>query len=317
MRYLLGALLLLAVASCTQSEPAPPAEAVHKGPFEAGPVAAPAEGALLGAWVRPDSYSQPGRLAAVAEYEAHLGRRLDIVHSYRRLHEKVGTRSDLHFIQQATLMLSWAGASSAETLSGRIDDEIRRHARQVRDLGKPVLIRIRWEMDRPNLAASVGSPALYQEMWRYVRRIFAEEGARNVSWVFCPTADGFAEGRAAAFYPGDDSVDWVCVDVYAGSRLRPMSKLLAPFLKWAAARPKPIMIGEYGVARSHSSRERSDWLRGAAAVFQANPQIKAVLYYESNPDGRPASGEFALADDALAMSAFVEAARHPHFNPIR
>ena len=52
----------------------------------------------------------------------------------------------------------------------------------------------------------------------------------NVSWVWCPTVGGFASGEAPAYYPGDDEVDWTCVDVYAGSVLRPMSELLDPFL---------------------------------------------------------------------------------------
>jgi hypothetical protein len=146
-----------------------------------------------------------------------------------------------------------------------------------------------------------------------VRSVFASEGVTNVSWVFCPTAEGFAEGRAAAYYPGDDTVDWTCVDVYAGSRLRPLSELLAPFLAWAAQRPKPIMIGEYGVARAWSSLQRRDWITGAAGTFRANPQIKAVLYFESNPEERTPAGEFALSDDRAALDAFRQTALDPYF----
>lgn len=178
-----------------------------------------------------------------------------------------------------------------------------------------MLLRMRWEMDRPNLATSVGTPADYRQSWRYVRTLFVEEGATNVSWVFCPTAEGFEEGRAAEYYPGDETVDWTCVDVYAGSRLRPISELLTPFLTWAAQRPKPIMIGEYGVARAWSGLERRDWISAAAGTFRANPQIKAVLYFESNPEDRTATGEFALSDDPAAFNAFRQTALDPYFNP--
>jgi hypothetical protein len=277
-------------------------------------VAVPERGALLGAWVKPESYSQPGRLDAVDRFEKVIGRRLDIVHSYRRLHEPIGTDSDRHFLGTgATLMISWAGTSSQDILSGLVDKEIREHARQVRSLRVPILMRIRWEMDRPNLASSVGSPELYHQAWRYVRRAFAQERATNVSWVFCPTAGGFEEQRAAAYYPGDDTVDWTCVDVYAGSALRPMAELLEPFLRWASTRPKPIMIGEYGVARAWPSEKRAAWLSDSARVFRANPQIKAVLYFESNPEERTEHGEFALSADKPALAAFIETAGHPHF----
>lgn len=287
----------------------------NRGPFQAGPVAVPKDGALLGAWVRPESYSQTGRTEAVVRFQNLIGRELDIVHSYRRLHEEIGTESDHTFGQKATLMISWAGGASADIVAGKLDDRIRTHARQVRALGKPILLRMRWEMDRPNLAGSVGSPEDYQRAWRHVRKAFEREGATNVAWVFCPTAEGFEENRAAAYYPGDDAVDWTCADVYAGSRLRSMSQLLQPFLRWAAQRPKPIVIGEYGVARGWSGLERRDWLDGATDVFRDNRQIKAVLYFESNPDERTELGEFALSDDPAALAAFRRLAQDAYFNP--
>ncbi|MFD0594551.1 hypothetical protein ACFQZ4_20735 [Catellatospora coxensis] len=88
------------------------------------------------------------------------------------------------------------------------------------------------------------------------------------------------------YYPGDDQVDWTCVDVYAGSELTPLADLLEPFLHWAAAHPHPIMIGEYGVSRAWTAGQRASWLRDATTVFRRNTQIKAVLYFESNPDNR-------------------------------
>jgi hypothetical protein len=314
-RALMVATVLL-LPACTQAGTEPPTPIATRSVALGGPVAVPERGALLGAWVRPDSYSQPDRLDAIARFEEALGRRLDIVHSYRRLHEPIGTKSDHHFLGTgATLMISWAGTSSQDILDGKVDKEIREHARQIRALGSPILLRMRWEMDRPNLASSVGSPDLYRQAWQYVRREFAQERANNVSWVFCPTAEGFEEQRAAAYYPGDDTVDWTCVDVYAGSTLRPMAQLLEPFLRWASTRPKPIMIGEYGVARAWPSAKRAAWLNDAAHVFRTNPQIKAVLYFESNPDDRTEHGEFALSEDEPALDAFIKTARDPHFNP--
>lgn len=315
-------LLVVALAACDLLSPPPPqigpTIAVQPGPWQAGPVAVPEHGAMLGAWVRPQRQGQHGRLTAIREFERELGRPLDIVHSYRRLYEPIGTSSDRAFIASGgTLMLSWAGGDSRDILAGTLDPAIREHARQVRDLGAPVLLRLRWEMDRPNLGASVWSPAEYIAAWRHVRRLFHTEGADNISWVWCPTAEGFEVGRAAAFYPGDDAVDWTCVDVYAGSELRPIGELLAPFLRWAAARPKPIMIGEYGVSRAWGSARRSTWLRDANVVFRTNRQIKAVLYFESNPDDRTESGEFRLSDDPPALKAFVETAADPWFNPRR
>ncbi|HET6214814.1 MAG TPA: glycosyl hydrolase, partial [Micromonosporaceae bacterium] len=265
-------------------------------------------------WVRPARLTQAGRLAALHEYEAALGRPLDIVNTYRRFDEVLLTESDRAVLRKhATLMLSWASGDTRSITLGHHDDLIRRRARELRSAGAPVLLRFRWEMDRPNLEAAMWSAPDYVAAWRHVRRLFAAEGVRNAAWVWCPTAEGFAAGRAPAYYPGDDAVDWVCVDAYAGAALRPLGDLLAPFLTWAAARPKPILIGEYGVAVDWGSAVRAAWLHDAARVFRANPQIKAVSYFESNPDGERRG--FRLADDPPAFAALMEFAHDDYFNP--
>ena len=200
--------------------PTPKAIATSTGPFAAGPVGAPRVGAYLGAWVKPDQLTQPQRVEAVSTLEGELGRRLDIVNTYRRMDQDLITDSDLTFTERgSTMMISWAGGDARAVQMGNYDNLIRSQARQVREFGKPMLLRYRWEMDRPGLAASMWSPADYIASWKHVRAIFAEEQVTNASWVWCPTNEGFVGGYAQPFYPGDDQVDWVCVDVYAGKKL--------------------------------------------------------------------------------------------------
>ncbi len=326
IRHLVVVALVVLAAGCSKPDPVvkPPAPdlsqvpaptATAAGPFSSGPVAAPATGALFGSWVKPDAITQPGRIEAVSAWEATLGRKLDIVHTYKRLDEPFFTDSDLAFGARSTLMMSWAGGDSRSVVSGRHDTLIREKARQVRDFGKPLLMRYRWEMDRPNLQATMWSAEDYIAMWKHVRAIFAAEGVRNASWVWCPTIEGFERGNAPSFYPGDDQVDWVCVDVYSGARFVPLGEHLKPFFAFASAHPsKPVMIGEYGVARQYPSAQRAAWIRNGTAVFKANPQVKAVLYFESDPEDRKPSGRFSIADDPEALAAFAEMARDPYFN---
>ncbi len=320
---------VLLLAGCSFGEkkkPAPPpapdlnakpaAVAVNPGPFRAGPFRAPEDGALVGAWIKPDELTHVGRLAAMDGLQANLGRRLPIVNTYRRFEQMVGTSSDQEFLAQgATLMVSWATGDNRSILDGNHDDLIRRQARAIRKTRKPMLLRMRWEMDRPNLRATMWSGADYVAAWKYVREIFRQERVKNVSWVWCPTAEGFIRGDAPAFYPGDDQVDWTCVDVYAGERFEPIGTLMGPFLQWAAQRPKPIVIGEFGVAKAWGSARRSAWLRDAERTFKANPQIKAVVYFESDPEGNGPNKQFQLTGDRAAFQAFHRLVRDPYFNP--
>jgi hypothetical protein len=322
VRRLVALAAALVLAGCgggppPAPEPAPSVVATDPGPYRSGPVAAPKRGALVGAWVQPESYRQAGRIVAMDRLQERLGRRLDIVNTYRRFEQEFGTESDGEFIEQGqTIMLSWASGDTRSITSGRHDELIRAQARRVRAAGVPILLRFRWEMDRPNLRATMWSAADFVAAWRHVRQIFDEEKARNASWVWCPTAEGFARGDAPDFYPGDDAVDWTCVDVYAASDFRPLRELMAPFLRWAAERRKPIIVGEFGVAREWGSAARAAWLRDAAVLFKANPQIKAVSYFESDPEGNTGpKQQFRLADDPAAFAEFRKLARDPYFRP--
>jgi hypothetical protein len=328
-RVLSALLLLAALTGCIpgdtgEAEPTaspdlngvPAPVATRNGPFDGGPVRPPAKGALIGAWVKPDSFSQPGRVDSIDGLQKTLGRPLDIVNTYRRFEQEFGTPSDQEFIADGTtIMLSWASGDTRSITAGRHDDLIRTQARAVRKAKVPILLRFRWEMDRPNLRATMWSGADFIAAWRHVRAIFDQERVRNASWVWCPTAEGFARDDAPDFYPGDDLVDWTCVDVYAGSDFRPIGELMEPFLTWAAGHPKPIIVGEFGVARAWGSAGRAAWLRDAARLFKANPQIKAVSYFESDPDGNGPKGQFRLSDDPPAMAAFTELSQDRYFNP--
>ena len=321
-------LLALALAGCSspkRPQPAPTASpdltrppvaiAVHPGPFQAGPFPPPKTGAYVGAWIKPAELTPLGRLQAVDGLERGLGRKLPIVTTYRRFDQLVGTASDQDFVAQgATLMVSWATGDTRSIVDGDYDRLIHQQARAVKALRAPVLLRLRWEMDRPGLRAQMWSAADYIAAWKHVRAIFTQERAANVSWVFCPTAEGF-RSDAAAFYPGDDQVDWTCADVYAGAVFRPIGQLLGPFLRWAGKRPKPIIIGEFGVAKAWGSARRAAWLQDAAATFKANTQIKAVAYFESDPAGNGPKQQFQLTGDRPAFEAFARMTREQYFNP--
>jgi glycosyl hydrolase family 26 len=297
----------------------PEAVATAAGPLSGGNVPVPAHGAYVGAWVNPlpSDYTQSGRLSAERDFEQQLGRPLDIVHTYRKFEEPFFTSSDLEFVRRgATLLFSWAGTDTRTIAAGRYDDLLRDRARRVRELDRPILLEWRWEMDRPNLQAEVWSGEDYVKAWRHIREVFAQQGVSNASWVWCPTADGFASGRAQSYYPGDDQVDWVCVDAYPGDTIRPMGDILRPFLEWAKDRSKPIVIGEYGCPRSLAPDERAAWLRDAAAVFRANTKIKAVLYFEANPTDRSSDRfHYQIRDDPPALEAFRQMVQDPYFNP--
>jgi Glycosyl hydrolase family 26 len=293
------------------ASPAAPATPV----YPAGPDLVPAHGALFGAWVQPSNgLTQGNRLAAVDGLEAQLGRKLDIVNTYRRFEEPFPTESDRAFAASGrTLLLSWVINDTQEVASGQDDAALRDWAGRMRDFDHPMLVRLRWEMDRPNLRASMHSGADYVAAWKHVRALFAAQGVRDVSWVWCPTIDGFAGGYAQDFYPGDAQVDWLCVDAYAATKLTAPADLFRPFFSWAQGHAKPILIGEFGVSLGWGGTARADWLAEAQRLFKDNTQVKAVCYFDSDPGGNGIYKQYHLSGDPQALAAFAAMGHDTYF----
>ena len=273
----------------------------------------PTHGAYFGARVRPAVDTQPAEIAAVHSLQGQIGRRLDIVHVYAEWQEPFPTSSDLAFVRQGSLLLlSWSGADTRAIASGTYDNWIRQRALAIKAVGKRIFLEWRWEMDRPGLSAQVHSPADYIAAWDHIRSIFAQEHVDNVAWVWCPTARGFATGTAAAYYPGDNEVNWVCADAYPGpGPYRSFATIVQPFLDWASHHRKPIMIGEYGVPYTYGPQQRAQWLWDAARTVQDHTQIKALVYFDAN-----AQHAYALTAGSPALQAFRNIAHVPYFNPI-
>ena len=294
--------------------PAPPVSGTVNPALAPAP---PATGAYFGAWVGPDVFTQANEVLAVDSLQSRLGRKLSIVHTYLQWQAPFPTPSALTFLSQGSMLLiSWAGTDTRQVVSGADDSWIRARAGQIKALGKPVFLEWRWEMDRPNLRSQVHSGAEYVAAWDHIRAIFAEAGVRNAAWVWCPTANGFSDGQAAAFYPGNNEVDWICADAYpAYGSTASFASTVTAFLGWASHYAKPVMIGEFGVPESDGASQRAQWLRAAQRVVVADPQIKALLYFDADPAGQGPQGSYSLAGDAAALAAFRAIAVQPYFNP--
>jgi hypothetical protein len=280
----------------------------------------PKHGAYFGAWVRDGPYTQPNQIVALDRLQRTLGRRLDIVHTYLRWEAAFPRTSELAALRQGSMLLvSWTGADSVGVASGRYDSVIRLRARQLKALHKPVFLEWRWEMDRNNLRGVVGTPGEFIAAWRHVRAVFAHEAVNNVAWVWCPTAKGFQPGgNAPAYYPGTSQVDWICADAYPGyGPYRSFSDAAGPFLSWATHYRRPVMIGEYGVQRSYGPQQRARWLLAAAQTVRDDPQIKALVYFDSDPAGSAPVSAMAIDYGTAPMQAFRRIARSRYFNPGR
>ncbi len=284
-------------------------------PSFTGPLV-PESGAYLGAYVQPKSYTSQAEISAVHAFQHSISSPLTLVHVYHPWTQPFPSAADRQFVRaDKVLLLTWGGTpDTKKIIAGDYDSLITERAQAVKSLHRPILLEFRHEMDRPNLQWAVHGPKNYIKAWDHIRAIFSTVGATNVGWVWCPTGYGFQVGRAQAFYPGSNEVDWVCADVYTISSGQSLRQAAAPFMHWAARTGKPVIIGEFA-----SNDPPSSWpgfLAAAGKYAQDNPQIKALAYFDANgsdSNGNPFS--YWLGGHQAALAAFAQLATTPYFQP--
>lgn len=183
------------------------------------------------------------------------------------------------------------------------DEYLRRFARQAGEAGVPIFLRFASEMNGDWCAYS-GDPELYIEKWRLVHRVMAEE-APNVAMVW--TVFTNPQDNILRYYPGDEYVDWVGVNIY--SVLYYNANPETPSLVWDPIElldfiyenfsgRKPIHISEwaavnYTVAdnKDHGDFAREMIRRMYEGIKEERPRVKAIYYFDANiletaPEGR-------------------------------
>jgi hypothetical protein len=208
----------------------------------------------------------------------------------------VGEKGVLHLDWNLTLSTSAnLGLTVSDIRDGGADAYIRSYARDVRAYGKPVLLTLFngefngdwwWAVSpraNPNL-----STRDFGQAWRRVVDIFRAVGASNVSWAWVvngypsdPLQQPQIDRDIGAYYPGDDYVDWVGVDVYDVGTPSWMDGSYA----FALAHGKPVFIGEFGIRHEWSSTAPSQWRAWLEAIFdyfESHPAVKAISYFNHN-----------------------------------
>lgn len=257
------------------------------------PGAAAGERVLSGAWVDPhgSGWSRAGVLAL----ERAVDRRLDLdarYYAWRDAWPGADQRWDL--AHGRTPFITWEpwGTTPEKIASGREDPVIRAAARRVKDFGAPVVVRWGHEMNGSWYPWAGGRrhpsrARAYVRAWRRIHRLFAQEGAGQVTWVWSPNAEDVPRTRAnhwTAYYPGDRYVDWVGVDAYnfgttaRASRWRPLADIAMPVARDYGHR-KPIVLAE--VASVASGGDRTAWLDEAAGDVRRLPGLRAIVYFDA------------------------------------
>ena len=197
------------------------------------------------------------------------------------------------------------------------DDYLRTFARAAGTLKGPIFIRFASEMNGP-WTRYHGDPAAYRNTFRLVARVMREE-APNVAMVWTPYCS--PARPIPDYYPGDDAVDWVGVNIYSvhhhdGNLHHPAhredpAELLQPLYDLYADR-KPIQISEY--AATHFCKACGEYtadfamdkmIRMYRSLPTRFPRVKMVYWFSwDTVSGKAAENNYAVTDDPVIRDTY-------------
>lgn len=296
-----------------------------------------------GAWISADTYGResnpPWDPEAIDIFEQHAGKKISILHwgqpwwhcnarcdyqlfdLQKAQYDLVRQRGYIPLVDWASFdydaadLVNQPNFSLSRILAGQHDEYIRQWAIQAKAWGHPFFLRFNWEMNGTWFPWSEQVNGNHQgefvQAWRHVHDIFEEVGAKNVTWVWCPNVIGPETIPIESLYPGDEYVDWVCMDGYNTGRHPTRSGRWQSFNElftdtYSALRTlspdKPIMIAE--TASTEVGGSKAEWIRNAfmeSLPFRF-PEVKAIVWFNWNVRGI----DWVIESSPASQRAFAE-----------
>ena len=207
-----------------------------------------------------------------------------------------GDHSILPLLQDGTVKAvavtwrPWQGSTSDQQtikniIAGLSDSYIRTQANICKSFGYPIYMRFGAEFDLNQGGLWATNPTNFINCWKHVVDIFRAQGANNVIWVWNPNySECGALHPARDYYPGDNYVDWVGIDMYqSGDNVDPAQQM-APLYNEYGSR-KPIGIFEWAVnsypwtSVNTPDAKRAEYMNKFFDAVEARPNVKLVSYW--------------------------------------
>jgi membrane-bound metal-dependent hydrolase YbcI (DUF457 family) len=220
-------------------------------------------------------------------------------------------------------MLTWEpwdedehGTSLWSIAGGGEDGYISEAAREAAAWGGPIFLRFAHEMNGNWYPWGWGNdgntPAAFKSAWRHLVDVFRGAGATNVRWVWCPYVSNVRLKQFRRFYPGDQYVDWTCLDGFNWGSYRGWQSFEEIFsLSYDSLvdlSRRPIMIGETGVNQIGGNKPR--WLgQTLRRVLPKYTHVRAMVWFSAADD----RADFRVDSSPRSLAAFRGALGQPLF----
>lgn len=248
------------------------------------------------------------------KYAAMVGRQPDIVMDYSNVTGPLLTPQEVTNLSSRgeTPLVSWQlyksgyggeTISLADIAAGRYDASLKEAADEAKAMPfGEILLRFGHEMNGDWYGWS-GDPANFVAAWRHVVDVIRSAGATNVKFVWSANVDN-GSYPFAAYFPGDDYVDYVGLDGYnwgtAGVGVNKWQSLeqvfASSYAQLTTISTKPVIVTE--ISSSEIGGDKAAWIREGLlkTIPQKMPRVQAVVWFDRNQeeDWRIDSSEASL-----------------------
>jgi len=211
-----------------------------------------------------------------------------------------------------------------------VDNEyLRNFAKKINEAGVPIFIRFASEMNGTWCAYS-GDPTKYIEKWKLVHDVLEEEAPNAIMMWSVFT---FPEYTIMDYYPGDEYVDWVGVNIYnvvyhndniyeEATQEDPLR--LLDFVYDNFSYKKPIHISEFGATNytitddGHHTDFAIEKIERMYSNLQSKyPRVKAISYFNVNnlinaPEGRKIN-DYSLTSKDEVLEKYSQLIQNEYF----
>ncbi len=231
----------------------------------------------------------------------------------------------------------WNASVLDSIQKGAWDGYFRMFARQARASGALIYYRFGYEMNGDWVGWGE-KPEAFKLAWRRAWRIFREEKASNVRWVFSPNVlwdDKTFADDILPYYPGDTFVDIVGLDGYNFGdrhsrfhRWRGYEDVFGKSLRGMKAHfpAKPLWITEIGCAEGEG---KPAWISDFLARFNSDPDLRVFIWFNEDKqyagepnwrlDSEPASlatfRDWAINHNSITTFALPSGDLEPAYSP--
>ncbi len=311
-----------------------PAKAEDKSRLSTGARLEPAVGCLIGAFIDRDDNAgrldlEGQRYGNPTEFARLTGR----THASHFMYRGYGQPFPMAWARELKdrgiiPQIAWEPSSLAQVQD---DSYLNDFVEDVKGLDWPVFIRFAGEMNG-DWTGYGGNPAAYIQKFRLVSKKFRR--APKAAMVWCPNT--VPESKQDLFYPGDDAVDWVGVNMYSVlyaddrmdlpeadlTHLHPEDLLDRIYRKYKDR--KPIAIGEYAATQRARSegRDRTDFavlkMKQLYRVLGTRyPRVKLISWYDCDNIrvARPGRqlNNYLLTEPARVLQTYKNLVSDPWF----